>query len=962
MFRALSSIYCILYMVWIVKGNGIYSVVAPKTLQSNQKYSVSVTLHDGKQPTTFKVGITGPSYNHWETVNLSPMQTSQIDFMLPELDEDSYRLVAKAIEGFDFENSTQLQVAHSKPKIYIQTDKAIYKPGDLVQYRILILDENLRPIKLKQTLKIKIKDAEHNLVKDTKDVELIKGVFSDKLQLTQQPILGVWIIEVGLDDRIEKTKEFEVAKYVLPKFSVDIDTVTDLAITESLLKVTIRAKYTYGKPVKGKATVTLSPVNLEKTTDVNGKGHVEFDLQQELKSVLKEGVVKILAVVQEELTGNRQNSTVIVNLYSSQYTIQVPDPVTEFEPNKPFEVKAVIKYLNGKPVRDSKTPVLLKYYQGWGENVAVETFTANLDDFGVAIFDVKLPAAKVFRCEIKFADKTLQLLSLHPKMHSDDLTETVAELTLTSVHKSPHVGEDVSVAVKAPKPFSYLVYTIVGRGNLLEMNNIHLPNPQNFYTITFKATFEMIPNAQVFVYYVDKGDLKFAEISIRIEPEFQNEIEITGPDTAKPGQEITLNVKTDPNSYVGLLGVDQSVLLLKSGNDIDPRAILNDFKTYEHKATLTHRNVYKIPGENSGLVVMTNSHYPYKVFNVFMDRHLYLLRAPSFNIMPYSIQAVSRPSAESFTPLAEPPKIRKNFAEVWLFENLDDNNKTGFLTLTKNLPDTITSWVISAFAVNEKTGLAVTENPFKINVFQPFFIDVNLPYSVKRGEVIAIPVIVFNYMDKLLDVEITMDNTDKEYDFTEVTNEIEDSILDTPKRIKRISVLPNSGESASFMIRPTVVGDIELKIKAVSPLAGDAVHKKLKVEAEGVTQYKNEALFLNLASKESQKSLLEATIPMEAVKDSEYLEFSVVGDLLGPTVKGLNELVRKPYGCGEQNMVNFVPNILVLRYLEAMSIDMPGVVNKAKDFLEIGYQRELTYKHKNGAYSAFGEGRSTPNT
>lgn len=32
--------------------------------------------------------------------------------------------------------------------------------------------------------------------------------------------------------------------------------------------------------------------------------------------------------------------------------------------------------------------------------------------------------------------------------------------------------------------------------------------------------------------------------------------------------DVELTVETKPNSYVGILGVDQSVLLLKSGNDI----------------------------------------------------------------------------------------------------------------------------------------------------------------------------------------------------------------------------------------------------------------------------------------------------------------------------------------------------------------------------------------------------------
>lgn len=39
-------------------------------------------------------------------------------------------------------------------------------------------------------------------------------------------------------------------------------------------------------------------------------------------------------------------------------------------------------------------------------------------------------------------------------------------------------------------------------------------------------------------------------------------------DKAQPGDDVEVRVKADPNSYVGLLAVDQSVLLLKSGNDI----------------------------------------------------------------------------------------------------------------------------------------------------------------------------------------------------------------------------------------------------------------------------------------------------------------------------------------------------------------------------------------------------------
>lgn len=55
-------------------------------------------------------------------------------------------------------------------------------------------------------------------------------------------------------------------------------------------------------------------------------------------------------------------------------------------------------------------------------------------------------------------------------------------------------------------------------------------------------------------------------------------------------------------------------------------------------------------------------------------------------------------------------------------------------TLTKKIPDTITSWVVTGFSLSPNKGFALTENPSKIRVFQPFFVSTNLPYSVKRGK------------------------------------------------------------------------------------------------------------------------------------------------------------------------------------------------------------------------------------
>ena len=43
-----------------------------------------------------------------------------------------------------------------------------------------------------------------------------------------------------------------------------------------------------------------------------------------------------------------------------------------------------------------------------------------------------------------------------------------------------------------------------------------------------------------------------------------------------------------------------------------------------------------------------------------------------------------------------------------------------------------------------------------IRVFQPFFVDVNLPVALTRGDEVAVPVVVYNYLDKPQSVELQL--------------------------------------------------------------------------------------------------------------------------------------------------------------------------------------------------------------
>ena len=60
------------------------------------------------------------------------------------------------------------------------------------------------------------------------------------------------------------------------------------------------------------------------------------------------------------------------------------------------------------------------------------------------------------------------------------------------------------------------------------------------------------------------------------------------------------------------------------------------------------------------------------------------------------------------------------------------------------------------------------------------------------------------------------------------------------------------------------------------------------------------------------------------------------GDIMGPAMNNLKDLLRMPYGCGEQNMANFVPNIYIMDYLAKTDQVTEDIKNKAEHFMEVG--------------------------
>src|SRR5260370_35630842 len=95
-------------------------------------------------------------------------------------------------------------------------------------------------------------------------------------------------------------------------------------------------------------------------------------------------------------------------------------------------------------------------------------------------------------------------------------------------------------------------------------------------------------------------------------------------------------------------------------------------------------------------------------------------------------------------------------------------------------------------------------------------------------------------------------------------------------------------------------------------------------------------------------------LPQDAIKGASAVLVKLYPGTLSQVVEGLDGILRMPNGCFEQTSSTTYPNILVLDYLKHNKKINPELQLKAEQYINVGYQRLVTFECKNGGFSWFG--------
>lgn len=147
----------------------------------------------------------------------------------------------------------------------------------------------------------------------------------------------------------------------------------------------------------------------------------------------------------------------------------------------------------------------------------------------------------------------------------------------------PTLNKEIFVEIQSIDILEHFTYQVISQGRLIYSDSLNVPQ-RNYHVFSFLATFDLFPTAHLIVYHFKNDDIISTKTDIKIRDQLNNFIKLKLSDSrVKPGDSVNITITTKPKSYVGLLGVDQSVLLLKKNNDLSIDDAWNERELYQYQ-------------------------------------------------------------------------------------------------------------------------------------------------------------------------------------------------------------------------------------------------------------------------------------------------------------------------------------------------------------------------------------------
>jgi alpha-2-macroglobulin len=279
------------------------------------------------------------------------------------------------------------------------------------------------------------------------------------------------------------------------------------------------------------------------------------------------------------------------------------------------------------------------------------------------------------------------------------------------------------------------------------------------------------------------------------------------------------------------------------------------------------------------------------------------------------------------------PEVRKEFPDAIYWNGSLVTGADGTVRVQLAYPDALTTWRATARAVTADTlvGAAVA----RTTVTKDLIVRVITTRFLTEGDEAVVPTVVHNYLPGAKSVTVDMK--------AEGVTVAAGQVAPQPQRVE----VPEAGEARSdWRFAATKVGTARFTATATTGADSDAVELPVPVLPFGLKRTSGAA-----GSIEGEGSgHAELVVPATSNPAARVVRVALAPSLAGPLLGALDFLTSYPYGCTEQTLSSFLPNLLVTRALEQLKIAPVERLQALDRQVSEGLARLYDYQHEDGGW------------
>jgi uncharacterized protein YfaS (alpha-2-macroglobulin family) len=846
---------------------------------------------------------------------------------------------------------------------YLYTDRPVYRPGHTVHFKAIVRVKTPDgySIPAGKKLTVEINDPEQKTVYKKELTVSATGALHDDLLLAPNAPLGTYFTNIhsvtanggGDGDEGEgyMNGSFDVEEYKKPEYEVRVLPSITRVLQGQSVQAVIDTRYYFGEPVAnaqvkyavyrsrywfpmwydpddddmstqieegGDSYGDEQVVEEEGKLDADGKLTIKFDttVSDQHQDARYRIEARVTDAGQREISG--RNS--VIATYGP-YVVNVRPDRYFYKPGTRAQFTFEARDYDQKPVRAKIHAELSRWSMrdhalvGTGSTADVETGPQ-----GLATTELTIPSeGGSYRITLtsQSGDRTIEDHS-YLWVSGRGAWDWGGESNRRSVQivpdkKTYSPGETAKILVITGQPNTSVLVSVEGR-DLRWHKVLHSAEPTTSFDIPVAATQE--PGFWVAASFVRKGNLYQETKYVRVPPvDHQLNIAVT---TNKPqyipGEtaQYTLQVsdaagKPVPRAELSLGVVDEAIYAIRRDMTDDP---LKYFFGKQWNSVFTEDSL---------------NYY----FSGSAGKRKMLLA----NVRPSSRLAQLKPER-----LVQ-PKIRKAFPDTafWAPDLTTDAN--GRALAKVEFPDSLTTWRATARGVTPDTKVGAAT--MKTIVRKNLIVRLAVPRFFVQGDEITISAIVHNYLANAKTARISVDVKGLD-------------ILDGATR--DVQILPRAEVKLDWRVRAQQVRSATITGKALTDEESDALELELPVNIPGVklTEARGGAI------PAGSSTGFDMTFPAKIHPGSRELSIRISPSIAGGLFGALEYLITFPYGCVEQTMSSFLPNVLVTRAVNELGIKADLGKLEADKKMRAGLDRLYTFQHEDGGWGWWETDESHP--